>query len=64
MGRGSFNGFWATISDVDATNVRATGPRSVSARVVYTRNDGTTSTEDQVFTVVPAGDGFLLDTDR
>ncbi|GAA2131667.1 serine/threonine-protein kinase [Nocardioides bigeumensis] len=63
IGRGTYDGFWSTIADVDATDVRSTGPGAVTARITYTRNDGTTTAEDRAFTLVRAGEGYLIASD-
>ena len=64
VGRDSYDGFWATIESTDATDVRAVGADQVAARVTYRRTDGSVTTEDQVLTLVPDGDGYLIDADR
>ena len=64
VGRDSYDGFWATIDSTDATNVRALGSDQVSARITYTRTDGSVATENQVLRLVPDGDGYLIDADR
>jgi hypothetical protein len=64
VGRDSYDGFWATIESTDATGLRAVGPDQVAARVTYRRTDGSVVTEDQVLTLVPAEDGYLIDADR
>ena len=48
VGRDSYDGFWATIDSTDATDVRAVGSDQVSARITYTRTDGSVTTENQV----------------
>ena len=64
VGRDSYDGFWATIESTDATDVRAVGADQVAATVTYRRTDGSVTTEDQVLTLVPDGDGYLIDADR
>ena len=64
VGRASYDGFWATIDSTDATDVRAVGADQVAARVTYQRTDGSVATENQVLSLVPHGDGYLIDADR
>ena len=64
VGRDSYDGFWATISDVEVADVEAGGGDTVSAQVTYTGTDGSTSVEQQTLTLVPAGDGYLIAADR
>lgn len=64
VGRDSYDGFWATISSVDATDLEAVGSDSVSARITYRGTDGSLSTEQQVLTLVLGSDGYLIAGDR
>ena len=64
VGRDSFDGFWATISDVSVSDVRAVSGTTVTAEVAYTRTDGTPSVERQTFQLQRQGDGYLIAADR
>jgi len=64
VGSSSYNGFWATISAVDVTDIEVRG-NTVSALVTYTGTDGSASVESQTLTLVPGGaGGYLIDSDR
>jgi serine/threonine protein kinase len=63
IGRDTFDGFWATISDVDATEVRRTGPDTVTALITYTGTDGGTESEERTFTLERSTDGYLIADD-
>ncbi len=58
----NYEAFWNTYSAVQATNVTSQGENRVSATIVYTLQDGTTQTESQVYSLVPNGDGWLINT--
>lgn len=64
VGRSSYDSFWATISAVDATAVRAGSGGTVSAQVTYTRTDGSTSVEQQTFVLESADGDYLIAADR
>ena len=51
VGRRSYDGFWRTI-------------RSVDAALTYTRQDGSTTTEQHRLALVRSGDGYLIDGDN
>jgi serine/threonine protein kinase len=63
-GRDRYFGFWGTISKVSVHRVRVSADNTAVVNLTYTRNDGTTSTENKQFTFVPKGDGYLIDTER
>lgn len=66
QGRAAYDRFWRGIESVDVQQVEATeGSDQVRVRLVYTRTDGSTSTENKVEGLVGDGDGgYLIDTDR
>ncbi|KQT89492.1 hypothetical protein ASG49_17265 [Marmoricola sp. Leaf446] len=66
QGRARYDAFWSSIRSVDVQQVSASEDSDdVRVRLVYTRTDGTTSTEDKVEGLVEDGQGgYLLDTDR
>ncbi|ROR91701.1 serine/threonine-protein kinase [Nocardioides aurantiacus] len=66
QGRASYDRFWRGIESVDVQQVGATeGSDDVRVRLVYTRADGSTSTENKVEGLVEDGEGgWLIDTDR
>ena len=49
--------FYGGMSDVQVQNARSTGENQVSATIVFTRTDGSTSTEPYTFTVGTDDDG-------
>jgi len=64
VGRDSYDGFWATISTVDVSDVRAVDDDTVSAQVTYTRTDGSRATEPQTLELQPDDGGYLIAADR
>jgi hypothetical protein len=61
--RGSYDGFWRTISSVSVSNVTDAGGGAVEATLAYTKTDGGTSTERHRLELVRSGGGFLIDGD-
>ena len=53
-GRASYDAFWAPVTAVSATDVRAIGTDRVEATITYHRHGGTT-VEDTTFVLVPEG---------
>jgi eukaryotic-like serine/threonine-protein kinase len=64
IGRGSYDGFWRTIRSVDVGRVSDAGGDTVDATLTYTREDGSTSTEQHRLPLVRAGNGYLIDGDE
>ena len=64
MGRRSYDGFWRTIRSVDVGRVSAAGGNTVDAALTYTRQDGSTTTEQHRLALVRSGDGYLIDGDN
>ena len=60
-GRGGYENFWGQFRDVAAENVVAEG-NTVTLTIVYTRPDGSTSTEPYLLEMGTAGDGRILIT--
>ena len=58
-GEASYRGFWQTIAGVEVLEVGEDGLEA-TATLRYTRDDGTTSTEDVAVRFVPDGSGGLL----
>jgi serine/threonine protein kinase len=57
-GRESYDGFWAEVADVDATDLSpAAGGDAVEATVTYEYTDGRTVEERQLLQLVPGEDG-------
>jgi serine/threonine protein kinase len=57
-GRASYDGFWAEVADVDATDLSpAAGGDAVEATVTYQYEDGRTVEERQLLQLVPGEDG-------
>ncbi len=63
LGRGVYDGFWATIESVDIGSVDA-DVDSVTYQIIYTRTDGSTSEETKLLTLEPAGDSYLITSDQ
>lgn len=59
-GRGSYDGFWAEIADVDASGLSAGPGTDVLATVTYEYDDGRTVEERQVLHLVEGAGGALL----
>lgn len=62
VGRGTYDGFWATIDDVRVDEVTADGP-TVTVTLTYT-TDGRTEQETRRLTVEDEGDGLLITGDE
>jgi serine/threonine protein kinase len=56
-GRTGYDGFWSGIADVSLQNVRQSGGSTVDATVVFTRKDGTTTSEPYRFVIGTEPDG-------
>ena len=63
IGRGSFDGFWRTISSVTVSDVVPAGGSSVEATLTYHTTDGRKSTERHRITLVRSGNGYLIGGD-
>jgi hypothetical protein len=59
-GQDSYEGFWAQIENVSLQNVRQTGEDTVDATVVFTRRDGSTSSEPFRFVMGTGPDGQTI----
>jgi serine/threonine protein kinase len=57
----AFQNFYNTISAVQVQQVTATGPRTATAVLVFTRNDGTQSVETYNFTLVLDDNNLQID---
>ena len=64
VGRGSYDGFWGTIRSVDVGQVSNAGGNTVDATLTYTRDDGSTTTEQHHLSLVHSGGGYLIDGDN
>ncbi len=64
IGRGSYDGFWSTISAVEVEGVEEVEPGVVDVSLVYTNNDGTAEDEVHRLFLEPAGDGYLIVDDE
>jgi len=64
VGRGSYDGFWRTIRSVDVGRASDAGSNTVDATLTYTRNDGSTTTEQHRLSLVRSGGGYLIDGDN
>ena len=61
-GPDGYRTFWASVDDVKATKVTASGKNKVSALVTYKNKDGSTSKEADVFTLVQQDNALLIDS--
>jgi hypothetical protein len=52
-----YEGFWSGIAAVSLQNPRQSGASTVDATVVFTRNDGTTTSEPYRFVIGTGPDG-------
>jgi eukaryotic-like serine/threonine-protein kinase len=59
-GRGSYDGFWSTISAVEVTDVDAVEPGVVDVSLTYTKTDGTAEDEVHRLYLQEAGTGYLI----
>ena len=57
----AFQGFYETIRSIKVRDVTVTGAHTATAVLLFTRNDGTTSTETYQFTVVVDNGMFQID---
>ena len=60
-GRSNFDNFWGSIAAVDVSNVRTVGASTVQFQIVYTRDNGSTSTEQRSVTLERSGDSYRID---
>lgn len=56
----AFSGFYATIASARVPSVRIDGPHTATATIVFTRDDGSTSTEHYRFDVVMRGTSLVI----
>ena len=63
VGRGTYDGFWATIDDVTVDDVTVEGDNAVLVTITYT-TDGRTEQETRRLGVGEAGDGLLITADQ
>ncbi|MFI6027305.1 serine/threonine-protein kinase [Amycolatopsis magusensis] len=61
---GDYAAFWGGMSDVQVSNVSATGNNTVSVSIVYTRSNGATEREQHTYTLVQSGGKWLIDSQR
>lgn len=61
---GDYAAFWGGMSDVQVSNVSATGNNTVSVSIVYTRSSGATEREQHTYTLVQSGGKWLIDSQR
>jgi eukaryotic-like serine/threonine-protein kinase len=59
-GRGSYERFWADMASVSVQDPRQTGKDTVEGTVVFTRRDGTTTSEPYRFVMGTGTDGQLI----
>ncbi|MGA9746169.1 MAG: serine/threonine-protein kinase [Nocardioides sp.] len=65
VGRSSYDGFWATISSVDAQDLEAVDDgNAVEATIVFVNDAGETLTEQHRLAVVDEGDGLRIAGDE
>jgi hypothetical protein len=62
IGRGAFDGFWATIDAVSVDGAQAVGDDVVEVSLTYT-TDGKTEQETRQLQVEQDGDGYLISAD-
>ena len=60
IGRGSYDGFWSTISAVEVTGSEEVEPGVVDVSLIYTKADGTTVGEVHRLYLEQAGDVYLI----
>jgi serine/threonine protein kinase len=58
----SYTRFWNTIRSVNVSNVKATGPNTVTANVLYIEAGGGTSNERHAYTLVEQNGVWLIDS--
>jgi serine/threonine protein kinase len=59
-GRSGYDRFWSGVASVSVQNVRQTGANTVEGTVVFTRRDGSTSSEPYRFVVGTGSDGQTI----
>ncbi len=62
VGRSSYDGFWSTVSSVQASDFSARG-NTVDVTLRYTMNDGRVLVERHRIDLVRGSDGYLIDDD-
>ncbi len=62
VGRDSYDGFWSTVSSVQASNLVQDGD-AVDVTLRYRMNDGSVQTEQHKIDLVTGDGGFLIDDD-
>jgi hypothetical protein len=63
-GRAGYDGWWRTISKVKVNSMANASATRADANLTFTRNDGTTSTENHQFTFVTQGGVHRINSDR
>ena len=63
VGRGSYEGFWASVQDVSVDDVTADGDGAVLVTITYTTARGTEQ-ETRRLLVSEAGGGLLISDDQ
>lgn len=63
-GRNSYDRFWGSMAGVSATNVKATGPDTVTATITYRQKGGGRSTERRSFELVQDGSELKINDSR
>jgi hypothetical protein len=63
IGRGTFEGFWATIDDVRVDDTEEAGDDLVQVTLTYTTS-GRQEQETRELVIEPAGDDYLISEDR
>jgi hypothetical protein len=63
-GRAGYDGWWRTISKVKVNWMANASATRADANLTFTRNDGTTSTENHQFTFVTQGGVHRINSDR
>jgi hypothetical protein len=62
VGRDSYDGFWGTVSSVEASDFSPRG-NTVDLTLRYTMDDGGVQTERHQIDLVRGGSGYLIDDD-
>ena len=62
VGRSSYDGFWSTVSSVQASDFSPRG-NTVDVTLRYTMNDGRVLVERHRIDLVRGSDGYLIDDD-
>lgn len=63
-GRGSYDGFWSTISGVTVNSVRDAGSNAVDVSLTYTKDDGSSESEVRRLYLEPSGGSYLIVDDE